>query len=213
MKGCLFAAAIHFLLLSISTYITYAKSEEDVGHFIKQKLLRERESEAATYRVAWKTPQMATFFEPVPGGCCGASEQGHLNLVSAWEKSWQKRGWATTVLNMEDAKKHPDFEKLNLILDNLGVNEYDKRCFYRWLAMSANGGGWMSDYDTFPLNFDAEVGAKLSEYGLFTSFDAHIPSLISAAKHEWERVLQLMIERLEARKKEDGFISDMVSID
>ena len=77
--------------------------------------------------------------------------------------------------------------------------------------MSANGGGWMSDYDTFPLNFDAEVGAKISKYGVFTSFDSHVPSLISAAQHEWEKLLQLMIGELESRTKEDGFTSDMVS--
>ena len=112
---------------------------------------------------------------------------------------------------MADARKHPDFHKMNKILVGLGVSEYDKRCFHRWLAIAAAQGGWMSDYDTFPLNFDAEVGAKISQHGLFTSFDGHVPSLISAAKHEWERVAQLMLEFLQRKTKEDGLISDMVS--
>jgi len=155
---------------------------------------------------------MNTFFEPVPGGCCGASEEGHKKLMAAWEESWGKKGWETRVLTLDDARKHPDYEKMNESLARLDVSEYNRRCFFRWLAMAANGGGWMSDYDTFPLNFDAEVGAKLGQYGFFTSFEKHVPSLVSANKSEWERMVQTMITLLGNRNLEDGFISDMIML-
>jgi hypothetical protein len=210
IKGCLFAAVLHWALMFMSNFASHRDDAEDDS--IKQMLIRERKDQDKSKRhIPWATPQIKTFFEPVPGGCCGASEQAHLNLLAAWEKSWQAKGWATRILTLEDAEKHPDFQKLKQILDDLGIiTEYNKRCFYRWLAM-ADTGGWMSDYDTFVLNFDAEVGARISKYGVFTSFESHVPSLISASKHEWERLLQLMIKELESRTKEDGFTSDMVS--
>ena len=34
----------------------------------------------------------------------------------------------------------------------LGQNEeYEKMCYFRYLAMAEVGGGWMSDYDTLPM--------------------------------------------------------------
>jgi hypothetical protein len=40
-------------------------------------------------QLALERPVMSTFFEPVEGGCCGMTEQGHLNLLKAWEEAWQ----------------------------------------------------------------------------------------------------------------------------
>ncbi len=161
--------------------------------------------------IEWRTPVMHTFFEPVPGGCCGASEEGHQRLLQAWESSWKESGWETRILTMDDAKKHKDFDKLAEMMNRFHVDEYNRRCFYRWLAM-AEIGGWMSDYDTFPLNFSAEVGSKLAQYGQFTSLEGVVPSLIQANKQEWERIIQIMMELLELRKDDDeSFISDMVS--
>ena len=89
-----------------------------------------------------------TFWESVPGGCCGASEEGHNKLIAAWKSSWESRGWETRVLTMDDAKRHPDFDKLEEILQQLEVNDYNRRCFYRWLAMSVVGGGKMGYFIT-----------------------------------------------------------------
>lgn len=40
-------------------------------------------------QLSLERPVMSTFFEPVEGGCCGMTEQGHLNLLKAWEEAWQ----------------------------------------------------------------------------------------------------------------------------
>lgn len=95
-----------------------------------------------------KRPVMSTFFTPTKGGCCGMSEQGHLNLVKAWEEAWQSWGWDTRVLTEEDARRHPRFEEMEQKLSTSDVNEYNHRCFWRWLAMANEDnvmGGWMSD--------------------------------------------------------------------
>ena len=208
MKGCLLAAIVHLVILTFSNVLGHRDDIYDDS--IKKRLIRERSKHHSKVgRVPWTTPVMHTFFEPVPGGCCSVSEEGHLNLLQTWEEAWQSKGWETRILNMDDVKEHKDFEKLKGVLDSLGVDEYNQRCFFRWLAM-AESGGWMSDYDTFPMDFDAQIGARIGKYGVFTSFDSHIPSLISASKYEWDRVLQLIIKELEGMTKEDGFTSDMV---
>lgn len=100
------------------------------------------------YRATPGKPIMSTFFEPVSGGCCGMTEEGHRNLVMAWRRAWELYGWETRVLKEEDAKKHPRFDELTKKLEESGVNGYNQRCFWRWLAMSLNddlNGGWMSD--------------------------------------------------------------------
>eukprot|EP00956_Cyclotella_meneghiniana_P021831 scaffold40373_cov22-Cyclotella_meneghiniana.AAC.1 len=66
--------------------------------------------------VPMQKPVMSTFFTPVKGGCCGMSEQGHLNLVQAWEDAWQSWGWETLVLTEEDARKHPRFDEMERAL-------------------------------------------------------------------------------------------------
>jgi len=209
LVGVVVAALLHVTTWFSVTRIFEGGSGQPRGLVAKgdemDNLKREENSESEA--VDWRTPTMHTFFEPVPGGCCGTTQEGHQRLLRTWESAWRSKGWETKILKEEDARKHQDFEKLKGILDRLEVDDYNRRCFYRWLAMSEIG-GWMSDYDTFPLNFDAEVGSRLQQYGEFTSLESHIPSLIQANKKEWERVTQLMIEMLEFRK-DDGFISDM----
>jgi len=160
-----------------------------------------------------KKPVMYTFFEPTKDkyGCCGMSHEGHNTLLGAWKEAWEDRGWETTVLTKENAMDHPDFDTLTAKLQDLHVGEYDTKCFWRWLAMATREddneeGLWMSDYDVFPLQLDAEEGRKIAKDRAFKSFSRHVPCLINASKHEWDRVIHLMMDQLENRR---GKVSDM----
>uniref|UniRef100_A0A7S3VDH2 Glycosyltransferase family 32 protein n=1 Tax=Chaetoceros debilis TaxID=122233 RepID=A0A7S3VDH2_9STRA len=139
---------------------------------------------------------MHTFYEAVPNGCCGMTKEGHKDLLAAWKKSWEDRGWETVVLTEEDARQHPDFESINQKLQDLDVNAYNRRCYWRWLAIVTDGGGWMSDYDVFPLSLNGEMGLALEQSGTFTSYAHHVPCLIHASAKEWDRILHIMIELL-----------------
>lgn len=159
-------------------------------------------------------PIMHTFFEPDPKGyCCGMLNSGHELLLTAWEQAWQERGWKTKVLTAEDAKLHPEFSTFESKLKETHLSLYDQKCYWRWFAMAAtDSGGWMSDYDAFPLEMDANVGSQLAaeSNGVFTSFSMHVPCLIYAAREEWDRILHLMLDTI----KEDGNrrSSDMQSL-
>ena len=140
-------------------------------------------------------PLMHTFYEP-NGSCCGMTLEGHQNLVKAWEESWQARGWDTKVLTKADAVTHPDFEKNEQLLKSFRVTEYNRRCFWRWMAMAMVGGGWMTDYDTFPITLDAEKGLEISKEPGFKSYNRHVPNVIHAPPEAWDRVLQSMLKTL-----------------
>eukprot|EP00957_Ditylum_brightwellii_P095583 7281021-Ditylum_brightwellii.AAC.1 len=101
-------------------------------------------------------PVMHTFFERVEKNT-GMTDTGDDMLLETWVDMWKDAGWNPIILGVEDAKKHPDFEELNQMLEDFKFNDYNKMCFIRWIAVAAVGGGWMCDYDIFPLNpFNAE---------------------------------------------------------
>ena len=156
-----------------------------------------------------KKPLMHTFFEPVKGGCCGMTEEGHINLVHAWETAWQSYGWETRVLNEADARSHPYFDLFQHLLIEADVNEYDRRCFWRWLAISNQpNGGWMADYDNFPLQLTAQLGLEMEKEPGFKSWQTHVPALLQADKESWDRIIGHMMNFIRP-DLEVKIISDM----
>ncbi len=95
-----------------------------------------------------RRPIMYTFFDALPttnaGESAGMSTKAHDTMISVWQESWQQAGWQTETLTMAHAKQHPEFEIFEAKIKNFTMSEYDKLCYYRWLAMAAVGGGWMS---------------------------------------------------------------------
>lgn len=186
--------------------------ETDVINLSNDLEVHENENENVDgSREGRKKPIMHTFYEAIPSGCCGMTKEGHENLVDAWKRSWEERGWETVILTEEDARKHPDFDMLEKKLLRLRVNAYNRRCYWRWLAMASAGGGWMSDYDVFPLTLNSELGLELEKDDTFKTYANHVPCLIHASAQEWDRILHLMIDLLPERNHGQN-ISDMYSL-
>jgi len=153
-------------------------------------------------------PIMHTFYHSIDS--MGKMEDAVLDL---WTEEWTNAGFDTKVLNLVDAKKHPDFKEIEQIMIPLhGSTGYNAICFYRWIAMAISGGGWMSDHDTFPANFPMNEGIDLPNGGKFTSFQAHIPALMSGSAVEWDRVSKLLIDAI-PRVAENIVTSDMHAFD
>ena len=144
----------------------------------------------------------------------------HEELLKAWEVSWNSKGWKTRVLTIDDAKKHPEFDSVTKELERLGLSPYNRKCYWRWMAMAAldeygnegNGAYFMSDYDTIPLELDSDEGLKLIDEskGIFTTYQNHVPCLMQASRSEWDRVLHLLIDSLP--EGVDATASDMISL-
>lgn len=116
--------------------------------------------------------------------------------LDEWILAWKEAGWNTVVLNLNDAKKHPLYEKFRQAFDNapFKISKNNQMTFYRWLAMATLiDGGWMSDYDNFPLNLHHYASCHLHNNGIITTNEGHIPSLASGSKSEWERMSQLLL--------------------
>jgi len=153
-------------------------------------------------------PVMHTFFAPA----YRRTDALEKDLL-IWKQAWRGAYWNPVVLTLDDAKLHKDFEKFEEVFDSASfeIGKYDRMCFYRWLAMSAAGGGWMSDYDTYPLHIaPSEFSVGLPNNGSFTGHQSHVPSLVSGSKDEWDRMVGLILAVYQ--KHTDGFWSDMRSL-
>ena len=101
------------------------------------------------------------------------------------------------ILSIKDAESHPEFADIDAKLKEVPLDlspEYNRACYLRHFAMAALGGGWMSDYDTIPVNMNAKVFEKdLPNDGKFTTYEGHIPSLIVGSGGEWDRVSKALL--------------------
>mmetsp|Transcript_17621 Transcript_17621/g.27202 ORF Transcript_17621/g.27202 Transcript_17621/m.27202 type:complete len:455 (-) Transcript_17621:355-1719(-) len=177
-----------------------------------------------THQTFVKRPVIYTFWTPQRsknGVLDKAEKKNHEQLLMAWKELWLEAGWEPRILTLEDSKKHPLFQRLHSLLISqaihMNVHEegYDYLCFMRWLAMaSINTGGWMSDYDTIPMGITTEIGLNMPNNGRFTSYEGHVPSLLSGHAHEWDRMATAMVLRFENHLKEDAshFYSDMYAL-
>merc|ERR1712157_517036 len=151
-------------------------------------------------------PKMHTFFTPV-------SAKPDLDLLEVWKKTWEDAGWEPVVLTLDDARGHPDYRSFIAALEMAEhkLKDYDRMCFLRWLAMANSGGGWMSDYDTFPLFSRAKLdGNNLPNDGQFTCYSRHVPNLVSGSEEEWSRMVQLLYYSYKLHP--DVFWSDMLAL-
>ena len=130
------------------------------------------------------------------------------------------------ILSITDAESHPEYADIDAKLKEVPLGatpDYDKACYLRHFAMAALGGGWMTDYDTVPLNMNAaDYGAALPNYGKFTTFEGGTPSLIVGSGEEWDRVSKALLqEGMDAKNdgrgmKDDGkprLFSDMFALE
>ena len=165
-------------------------------------------------------PIMYTFFTSIEDGRkqTGMSPEADEILLTVWREEWSNAGWEPRVITIDTAKMHPDFEKLNKKLSSLekAISTYDRFCFLRWLAMAIatqdSAGGWMSDYDTFPLHsFDWKIpnGGRLTVHE--NSKNGGVPSLVSGSPLEWDRLAKELIHNAYLHR-DKRFWSDMFAL-
>ena len=127
-------------------------------------------------------PQIHTFYEKV--------HQGEDNLLDQWKAAWSEAGFVPVVLTMDDARQHPDFDRIDKIISKTFGHSYNGLCFFRWFAMAMTAhGGWMVDYDTFPLllqrpnhqgnPLDFFDTRQLPNDGQLTSYENVVPCMVA----------------------------------
>ena len=93
--------------------------------------------------------------------------------------------------------------------------------------MATVGGGFMSDYDTLPLQGSYDIAAnvldgsrdELPNDGKFTVYDWHVPSLMTGSAEEWNRLSAKLLDAAVAQTSGEekvgdgsGMTSDMVAL-
>ncbi len=192
------------------TYVTGHRSQHHGDHYMKYS---SKNSETGIRR-----PIMYTFYWPKEDGAVESA--GDLELLDLWKERWYEAGWDARILSLNDAKKHPrfkEFEKKLKVVPFRGRNVvYNQLCFYRWLAMAAVGGGWMSDMDVLPLNVYLPPDEYLDDgkFAIYSSaYVGGIPCLMSGSQDAWERLAFAILEN-GVEHKDEQFWSDMfASID
>jgi len=147
-------------------------------------------------------PVIHTFFHSL--------SQNEDAVLELWKDEWSNAGFDPVVLDLEHARANPYFKEVQSILTPIhGSTGYNSLCFYRWLAMAmVEGGGWMTDHDTFPTNIQPLDAAFLPRMGAFIAFEGHIPSFMAGSAEEWDRVSHLLMAKIPDIPADMG-ISDM----
>jgi hypothetical protein len=96
----------------------------------------------------FRRPVMHTYFTALPADrqnmSASMSIHAHDSMIHVWEEAWREAGWHTRILTIDDAKQHPQYNFFDGYIQNFTTDHYNRACYYRWLAMAAVGGGWMS---------------------------------------------------------------------
>jgi len=144
-------------------------------------------------------PVIFTFYEDIDSfELTGMRLDDDEQLIQTWARAWQEMGWEPRVLDFSIARQHPEFQMFDQYIKDLPFHSFDRIGFYKYLAAGMAGGGWVSDFDTFPL-LRSRWGGKgnaaflpnkgnLTVYELTADGALPVPSLVSGTADEWFRL-------------------------
>ena len=101
-----------------------------------------------------------------------ANQNEEFACSNWWKTSWEKLGWKAVMLNRSHAQGSHLYNKIaSKMLNASGSLPAERRNeldwlmarFTRWCALHAAGGGWMSDYDAFNLDFTPDKADKIEQ--------------------------------------------------
>jgi len=158
-------------------------------------------------------PVIFTFYEDTNlANEMGMMSEGSQEIIQAWARTWSEIGWDPRVLDFSVARKHHQFDKFDKVISDLPFESFDRISFYRYLAAAMAGGGWVSDFDIYPLNRTRWPGkgdpsflpnnGNLTVYELSKNGGIPVPSLISGNENEWFRMAKSLVESAKSHNAE-----------
>lgn len=145
------------------------------------------------------------YYAPVPE----MESRDNLALVELWKEAWMKAGWTPVVLGEEDAAKSPLYRVAKRIFEGfptVNPKAYEMACYLRAVAMSEIG-GWMADFDVFPLLMPSDhLSDRISMFS-GNERDPNIPCLVCATQDQYRDLVLFYMEQTPTGKH----FSDMIA--
>lgn len=141
-------------------------------------------------------PIIHVFYEPIAPEqrFTSMTDDDDAALLDFWKKTWSAAGWEPRVLTLQDAKQHALYDSFQQELEHLCMDDFGKLSLLRWLAMARFGGGWMADYDAFPLHNCKEDDVIMTNNGEMTIYEAVAPILASGSADAWLDSAKYLLE-------------------
>lgn len=138
-----------------------------------------------------KGTRVFTYYDPIPG------HPPQTALIKAWKEAWTAQGWEALVLCREHAEESPQLVPfLNAIakLPTVNSREYEEACYLRHLAMQHRGGGFLVDYDVFPVRFTpADYRTAREDRQLVIFEPTRVPCAIAGSGVGFQRVVDAIL--------------------
>ena len=131
------------------------------------------------------------------------STEGDDDMLVVWKKKWWDAGWSPIVLSMQNAERHSNYET---VLDELP--DGNALHSFQWLAVAQAGGGWLADFDVFPLRDFTKDGHSLPNSGKLTIWENVVASLVSGTSDEYTRAAMMLAEHM----ADQGQFNDMLAL-
>lgn len=145
-------------------------------------------------------PVINTFFERIPSEkrFTGMKDNDEDELLEFWKLAWTSAGWEPRILSRNDARDHPEYKDFLQNLTALNLDSFGEIIFMRHFVMGAVGGGFLADFDSFPLRDFRSDGLSLPFHGDFTIYDVFAVNLASGSSDAWLDIAKALVE--DARK-------------
>eukprot|EP00545_Synedropsis_sp_CCMP1620_P001493 CAMPEP_0119011034 /NCGR_PEP_ID=MMETSP1176-20130426/5409_1 /TAXON_ID=265551 /ORGANISM="Synedropsis recta cf, Strain CCMP1620" /LENGTH=303 /DNA_ID=CAMNT_0006963793 /DNA_START=64 /DNA_END=972 /DNA_ORIENTATION=- len=112
-----------------------------------------------------------------------------LDLIENWRKAWFDMGWNPIILSPQQAQMLPQYEQLMTLIPSEDLITPEAiRNYKRWMAMAYVGGGWLADFQLWPLNYFLRHGRALPYDGALTVYMGTNPVLVSGTGEEYLRL-------------------------
>lgn len=183
-----------FVFLSISMVVAVSDLEDS-----------ERMVEQLSNEINKPPPVIYTFYQNLEETEYDTqmTHEDDASLLQSWRAFWRRSGWEPTVLTPHGvaAKYDDDAEAFLAELAKLPFDAFQQMLFTRWIAMASVGGGWLADYDVFPLRpfFDTDSAREENVFsfpnsGNLTLYEAVAPSLVSGSAEAWRVAAWALLE-------------------